>query len=293
MNKIKKYLEDLPPPAALIITGVLLGALIHVPISASVSLPKLEVKKAYVEAGSIIDGNTALIAEAFFGSETPIQISQAITERQMNFVSSRKAYPASLAVIKKHENTIKTKAREKNVPEDVAIGVSLLENGGSETAVSSAGALGVFQLMPGTARNLGLTVNKKVDERRNPEKNIDAGVTYLKKNYDRFGDWGLSTWAYHAGEGNVSKALKIYAKANHGIELPGVKESHVLRAYVEKYGITIHKLLSDPSVQKMTKKLNDDSSGYPYKVVATATLFKKDKDKSHGQTSVEAEVVAR
>ena len=83
----------------------------------------------------------------------------------MEFVSSRKAYPASLAVIKKHEKTIREMARKYGVPEDVAIGVGLLENGGSETAKSSAGALGVFQLMPGTARSLGLTVNGKVDEK--------------------------------------------------------------------------------------------------------------------------------
>lgn len=161
------------------------------------------------------------------------------------------------------------------MPEEVAIGIGLLENGGSETAKSPAGAMGVFQLMPGTARNLGLTVNGKVDERRNPEKNIDAGMRYLAKNYNRFGDWGLSTWAYHAGEGNVAKALKIYAKANHGINLPGIENFSAQREYVEKYGITIHKLLSDPAVNKFTAKLNDDSKGYPYKVIATAALFQE------------------
>jgi hypothetical protein len=166
------------------------------------------------------------------------------------------------------------------VPEDVAIGIGLLENGGSDTAKSPAGALGVFQLMPGTARNLGLEVNGKVDERRNPEKNIDAGMKYLAMNYERFGDWGLSTWAYHAGEGNVSKALKIYAKANHNINLPGIENFRAQRSYVEEHHITIHKLLSDPSVQKFTRKLNDDSSGYAYKVVATAKLFKEAKTKT-------------
>jgi soluble lytic murein transglycosylase-like protein len=214
------------------------------------------------------------LVETFFGSGTAHSVTDPIVNKQINLVRTRKAFPASLAVIKKHEATIRAEARKQGVPEDVALGVALLENGGSETAVSSAGALGVFQLMPGTARALGLEVDKKVDERKNVNKNIAAGVSYLKANFERFGDWGLATWAYHAGEGNVSKALKLYAAANQGIALPGVKDAAKLRAYVEKYGITIHKLLSSSAVKVMTKKLSDDSAGYPYKVIATASLFR-------------------
>src|SRR5690606_5334439 len=113
--------------------------------------------------------------------------------------------------------------------------------------------LGVFQLMPGTARSLGLQVSKKIDERKNPAKNIDGGVRYLRSNFERFGNWGLATWAYHAGEGNVSKAIKIYAKANHKIDLEGLKNPKEMKSYVEKHDITIHKLLSDPAVKQMTK----------------------------------------
>ena len=218
---------------------------------------------------------TKPLAGEFFGAEVSASEADKTIDKQIEFVRTRKAYPAAFAVVEKHEKTIKDIARNKNVPEDVAIGVALLENGGSETARSGAGAVGIFQLMPGTAKSLGLTVSKKLDERRNPALNIEAGIRYLSKNFTRFGDWGLATWAYHAGEGNVVKALKIYARRNHGIELPGLKQTEVLRDYVEKNGITIHKLLSDPAVKVFTRKLNDDSAGYPYKVVATATLFRE------------------
>jgi soluble lytic murein transglycosylase-like protein len=233
-------------------------------IAESLSTPHAEA--AEISLGSIFFGKTALAAT-----------EDELIAKKMDFVSTRKAFPASLAVIKKHEKTIREKARANGVPEDVAIGVGLLENGGSETAKSPAGALGVFQLMPGTARALGLTVNKTVDERRDPVKNIDAGMRYLKSNYDRFGDWGLATWAYHAGEGNVSKALQMYAKANSGVSLPGVKEPAKLKEYVLKNKITIDKLLTSAAVKPLTKKLNDDSAGYPYKVIATANLFKAAK----------------
>lgn len=241
-----------------------------------INMPQLASARSEVLSGAALSSDSTLVSQ-FFGPEVTSETAKAIVESQKQFVSTRKAYPASLAVVEKHENTIKTKAREAGVPEDVAIGVAFLENGGSDTAVSKAGALGVYQLMPGTARNLGLTVTKSVDDRKDPQKNIAAGLSYLRANYERFGDWGLATWAYHAGEGNVSKALKLYAKAHHGIALKGLQDVTAMRDYVEKHNITIHKLLSDASVKPLTQKLSDDSSGYPYKVMATATLFREAK----------------
>jgi soluble lytic murein transglycosylase-like protein len=265
--------------------GAILVAMLQAPISPVLSPSVLPLKTATALAEQVTPSeDTQVITSAFLGNDLTDDETHTIVDDQVAFVSSRDAYPASLAVVKKFENVIKAKADENNVPEDVAIGVALLENGGSETAVSPAGALGVFQLMPGTARSLGLKVTKSVDERKNPEMNIEAGVSYLASNYAMLGDWGLATWAYHAGEGNVAKALKIYAKSNDGITLKGLKDTAELKKYVQENGITVHKLLSDPAVQKFTEKLNDDSSGYPYKVLATAKLFKKSKGLSNQVT---------
>ncbi|MCR4279734.1 MAG: transglycosylase SLT domain-containing protein [Candidatus Zambryskibacteria bacterium] len=284
MIKTHIFVEKLYTVGKFVLIGAVLVILFQMPVTPRSFEKVLTVESiltktiapASVSAGEVISERGAIaMTEAFFGHEAFLDKTKVAIEKQIEFVSSRKAYPASLAVIQRHEKTIKTKAAQNGVPEDVAIGVGLLENGGSDTAVSSAGALGVYQLMPGTARSLGLTVNKSVDERKNPIKNIDAGMRYLKNNYETFGDWGLATWAYHAGEGNVSNALKRYAKANHGVTLKGMKDQATMRAYIQKHSITVHKLLSDPVVKQFTKKLKDDSSGYPFKVVATATLFKE------------------
>jgi soluble lytic murein transglycosylase-like protein len=217
------------------------------------------------------------LLETFFNGEIPEHTINSIVEQKEEFITTRRAYSASLKVIQKHEDTILEKAEKYGVPADVAIGVGLLENGGSETAESTAGALGVFQLMPGTARNLGLTVNKKVDERKDPAKNIDAGMRYLISNYQIFGDWGLATWAYHAGEGNVAKAVQLYFKEKHHVTLAGLKDADQMKRQIQNKDANVHKVLSSSAVKKFTKKLNDDSSGYPYKVLATAKLFKKSK----------------
>lgn len=273
MNKINSTLGKFYKYLGFIVPGTFIFGMFQFPLSMPKALPT---PVANVTAGEIADMPVKIaITEEFFGKEAYSDKTQETIEQKIDFVSTRKAYPASLAVIQKHEDTIRERAAKNGVPKEVAIGVGLLENGGSDTAKSPAGALGVYQLMPGTARNLGLKVDKKIDERRNPKKNIDAGMRYLRANFDRFGDWGLATWAYHAGEGNVVKALKIYAKANYGVTLPGVGEWGAHREFVEKYNVNINKLLSDPSVKKFTNKLKDDSSGYPYKVIATATLFEE------------------
>jgi soluble lytic murein transglycosylase-like protein len=68
---------------------------------------------------------------------------------------------------------------------------------------SRAGARGLAQLMPGTARLLGLRVSSRVDERIVPAKNLDAGARYLRAQLDRFRRIRLALAAYNAGPRSV------------------------------------------------------------------------------------------
>lgn len=74
-------------------------------------------------------------------------------------------------------------------------------------ARSSAGAVGLWQLMPATAREYGLRVDDRVDERLDPLKSTQAAARYLKKLYLLYGDFMLTLAAYNYGPANVNQAL--------------------------------------------------------------------------------------
>jgi len=98
------------------------------------------------------------------------------------------------------ENSILKAAQKYNLPTGLIKGVIRAESNFEVKAVSRAGAQGLMQLMPGTAKELG------VDNPFNIEQNIDGGARYLRKMLDSFGgDIKLALAAYNAGPGAVEK----------------------------------------------------------------------------------------
>lgn len=89
-------------------------------------------------------------------------------------------------------------ARRHGVPENLFLKLVQQESGFNPKAVSSKGALGLAQLMPGTAQLL------RVDP-HDPYQNLDGGARYLMQQYRAFGNWRLALAAYNAGPGAVKK----------------------------------------------------------------------------------------
>jgi uncharacterized hydrophobic protein (TIGR00271 family) len=95
---------------------------------------------------------------------------------------------------------------EEGVPPEL-VWVAEVESTFNPAARSPVGALGLFQLMPATAKSLGLRVSQ-VDERLDPERNARAAARYLRQLYGRFGSWELALAAYNGGQGRVARLLR-------------------------------------------------------------------------------------
>lgn len=85
--------------------------------------------------------------------------------------------------------------------------ISVIESSLNPNAVSPAGAIGLWQFMPGTARFMGLNFNRVVDERRDPQKSAEAAAKYFLKLYSIFNDWNLALAAYNCGPNRVQNAI--------------------------------------------------------------------------------------
>ncbi len=89
-------------------------------------------------------------------------------------------------------------ARKNGVPEDLFLRLVQQESNWKPRARSHKGAIGLAQLMPFTAKYLGVNPH-------DPAQNLEGGARYLKEQYRTFGSWRLALAAYNAGPGAVKK----------------------------------------------------------------------------------------
>ncbi len=98
---------------------------------------------------------------------------------------------------------------EAGLPRDLVY-LAMIESGYNPLACSRAKAVGLWQFMEGTGVQYNLTVDKFIDERRDPEKSTEAAVAFLADLYKEFGDWHLAVAAYNGGPGKIRNGLSKY-----------------------------------------------------------------------------------
>lgn len=113
--------------------------------------------------------------------------------------------------------------RENGIPEDFKYLMSI-ESNNNPLARSSAGAAGLWQFMPATAKEFDLEVSHSVDERYHVEKSTRAACKYLKQAYSRFGSWISVAASYNAGQGRISRELARQYEEN-ALDLQLVEET--------------------------------------------------------------------
>lgn len=106
-----------------------------------------------------------------------------------------------------YEPAIDDALKAENIPAWIKY-LPLAESRLKPQAVSPAGAAGLWQIMPRTAKSLGLRITPYLDERLDTKKASAAAAKYLRKLHNQFDDWLLALAAYNCGAGNVRKAQR-------------------------------------------------------------------------------------
>lgn len=178
-------------------------------------------------------------------------------------VSRKKSMPYVLGRYKKHQAQFRQAFITYGVPEELTL-LSVVESAVSRKALSKAGAYGMWQLMPETARQYGLLVNEFVDERLDVEKSTVVAAKLLRDLKRNLGTWELAVLAYNCGSGNVRKAIikaggardvwaiYRYLPAETRAYLPSLVGARFCQSYAGEYNIEIKTIRADAPVDKYT-----------------------------------------
>lgn len=148
-----------------------------------------EVPLSYYDVRESMDRE--ILVNTYWQSQTLLFIKRA-----------NKDFPVIEEILKKHQ-----------IPDDFKYLV-LIESE-LRNVVSPSGAVGVWQLLKGTARDYGLEVNKEVDERYHLEKSTEAACRFIKDAYELFGSWTMAAASYNVGRNGLLKQVKRQNQDNY------------------------------------------------------------------------------
>lgn len=133
----------------------------------------------------------------------------------------------------------------KGLPSEIAL-LPFVESAFKVDAFSHKKAAGLWQIMPRTGRYLGLKVSKEYDGRLDVHASTKAAITYLDRLSKRFnGDWLIALAAYNAGQGRVSKAIKLNQQKGRKTDFWSLQLPKETRHYVPHF-LAIVEIINNP-----------------------------------------------
>lgn len=152
----------------------------------------------------------------FCGEQVPLQISDVRERFDRELLVNANLDATTLIIIKRANRAfpvIEPILAKFGVPDDFKY-LAVIESG-LVNAVSPAGARGVWQFMPATAKERGMEVNDIVDERYHLEKSTEAACKYLLDAKARLGSWTLAAASYNGGISGVNKQIDFQKVQNY------------------------------------------------------------------------------
>lgn len=178
----------------------------------------------------------------------------------------RNDVPRTVSNVENYRPMMERIFAEEGVPKSL-LSIGLVESAYNPTAKSPKGAVGIWQFIPETARQFGLSVEGR-DERTDPLKSTVAAARYLRFLYQNLGDWPLVLAAYNAGEQRVSAAIQKAGSRNFwDLARLGLLPRET-REYVP--AVMAAQLLPDAAVPTRNPASRPESAGW--RVYASMTL---------------------
>jgi len=152
----------------------------------------------------------------FAGEIAPLTISDVKERFERELIVNANLDASTLLIIKRANRAfpvIEPILAKYGVPDDFKY-LAVIESG-LVNAVSPAGARGVWQFMPETAKERGMEVSDMVDERYHLEKSTEAACRYLLSAKNKFGSWTLAAASYNGGMTGVTKQIEMQKVSNY------------------------------------------------------------------------------
>ena len=160
-------------------------------------------------------------------------------------VDMKNSIQTSLIRSARYRKLIDQALAEQKLPKGLAY-LPVIESAYMPTLTSRAGAHGIWQFMPDTAREYGLRVDWWMDERADPELSTRAAAIYLRDLYRMFDDWSLALAAYNCGPGRVRRTLAQSGATSFWEMLDAGVLPKETRGYVPTFYATLL-IASDPA----------------------------------------------
>jgi membrane-bound lytic murein transglycosylase D len=146
---------------------------------------------------------------------------------------------------------ILSRIEERGLPAELAL-LPVIESAFDPFASSPAGAAGIWQFMPATAKHVGLRQDWWVDGRRDIVAATEAALDYLSELHQRFdGDWLLALGAYNAGSARVNGAIRRNRSQGKPVDFWSLPLPEETRGYVPKL-IALSAIISSPEAHNIT-----------------------------------------
>ena len=201
---------------------------------------------------SLVSSLRAVEALEFCGEPVPLKIQEVRERLEKELMLNLWDRPQIMLWLKRSRRYfphIEKMLEERGVPDDLKY-IAIAESAFRPHAGSSKGAIGFWQFLKHTGRKYGLTINSRIDQRRNVFASTGAAIRYFKDLHENFGSWTLSAAAFNMGENGLKAEILEQGTDNYyRLYLPIETQRYVFRilsvklifSNPEKYGFKLTK----------------------------------------------------